>query len=170
MTSDLARSNSLADLAGRINAAHVAAAAALKSSVGHAMLAGELLLEAKEQVGHGEWLPWLKTNFPFSDRTAPLYMQIARKRADVEAKIATVANLTLRDVFAEPEPEAGTAEWAERQLNGPFDDSDFEDWPSPWLSSKIAHQIGLPISVAGWFDVGENLGLIGSQRGPSCRP
>jgi hypothetical protein len=105
MSADLARSNSLADLAARINTAHEAAAAALKSSVIHAMQAGDLLIEAKKQVGHGEWLPWLKANFAFSDRTARLYMQVARSRADVEAKMATVADLTLRDVLAEPEPE-----------------------------------------------------------------
>jgi hypothetical protein len=156
---DVGLSNSLTELAARINAAHEAAESALKSSVVHAMQAGELLVEAKEKIDHGEWLPWLKANFPFSDRTARLYMQIARRRPEVEAKMATVADLTLRDVFAEPEPVPGTLEWVEKQFNEPFNDSDFEDWPSKYLRSKIIHQIGLPISVAGWLDVGDSFGL-----------
>jgi hypothetical protein len=101
---NIAGSNSLADLAARINVAHEAAGTALKSGVAHAMHAGDLLIEAKEQLGHGEWLPWLKTNFPFSDRTARLYMQVARRRAELEVKMATVADLTLRNVLDDSEP------------------------------------------------------------------
>ena len=52
-----AGSNSLPDLAARIKAEHEATDAALKSSVQHAIRAGELLLEAKVLVKHGEWLP-----------------------------------------------------------------------------------------------------------------
>jgi hypothetical protein len=111
VTPGIERSDSLTDLAARINAAHQAAAAALKDSVVHAIHAGELLIEAKEKLGrHGEWLSWLKANFPFSDRTARLYMQVARRRAEVEAKMATVADLTLRDVFVELEPKSDSAE------------------------------------------------------------
>jgi hypothetical protein len=43
MSADLARSNSLADLAARINAAHKAVAGALSSALDHAFIAGELL-------------------------------------------------------------------------------------------------------------------------------
>jgi hypothetical protein len=60
-----------------------------QSAVGHAIRAGELLIEAKTQVEHGEWLPWLEANFPGSVRSAQGYMRIARNRA----KYATVAHL-----------------------------------------------------------------------------
>jgi hypothetical protein len=53
------RSNSLADLAARINQEHEAAEAAIKRGAAHAMAAGDLLIEAKAQVPHGQWLPWL---------------------------------------------------------------------------------------------------------------
>src|SRR5262249_3753186 len=157
------RSNSLADLAARINAAHEAAAAALKSSVIHAMQAGDLLIEAKKQVDNGEWLPWLKANFPFSDRTARLYMQVARSRADIEVKLATVADLTLRDVLAEPgpddswDPDSSEMKWVVERLNQPFTDSDFE---SPvLLSGKVMYQAGLPVSVACCLDLGQWVGV-----------
>lgn len=54
-----------------------------RSAVQHAIRAGELLIEAKSQLGHGEWLPWLEANFPGSERTAQNYMRMARKSACV---------------------------------------------------------------------------------------
>jgi hypothetical protein len=56
MAADLSGSNSLADLAARIR--DKAAAKAVKSGVEHAMTAGDLLIEAKAEVPHGQWLPW----------------------------------------------------------------------------------------------------------------
>src|SRR5712671_939062 len=52
-------SNSLPELAARIRAEHAATGEALKSSIDHSIAAGELLIEAKAKVPHGEWLPWL---------------------------------------------------------------------------------------------------------------
>jgi hypothetical protein len=52
---DLARSNSLTDLAARIRIEHEATAAALQRRVMHAMAAGDLLIEAKAQLKHGQW-------------------------------------------------------------------------------------------------------------------
>jgi hypothetical protein len=99
--SDLALSNSLADLAARIRAEHEATSTALKSSVEHAMRAGDLLIEAKAQFKHGEWLPWLAEHCAMSERTAQLYMRIAKNRATIEANIRNgVADLTLGQAAA----------------------------------------------------------------------
>lgn len=84
----------LALLANEINAAHEKAKDAFKSSFEHAIHAGELLLLAKDKVEHGEWLPWLREHCTVSERTAQLYMQVARERPALES--ATVADLTLR--------------------------------------------------------------------------
>jgi hypothetical protein len=91
------RSNSLADLAARIRFEHDGAGAAMRRSVQHAMTAGELLLEARAQLQHGQWLPWLKGNCAISDRTARLYMTLARGRSAIETEIGNVASLGLRD-------------------------------------------------------------------------
>jgi hypothetical protein len=99
--SDITTSNSLADLAARIRAEHQATAAALTSSVEHAMTAGDLLLEAKAQVNHGQWLPWLTERCAMSERTAQLYMRIAKNRATIEMNIRNgVADLTLGQAAA----------------------------------------------------------------------
>ncbi len=98
-------SNSLADLAARIRAEHEATAVALRRSVMHAMAAGELLIEAKAQLGrHGTWLPWLAKNCAISERTAQLYMKLAKNRAVIEKEMANpqcgVADLTLNEAAA----------------------------------------------------------------------
>jgi hypothetical protein len=36
-----------------------------------------MLLEAKAQLKHGEWLPWLSENFDLTRRTASTYMRLA---------------------------------------------------------------------------------------------
>jgi hypothetical protein len=55
---------------------------------------GRLLIEAKALVDYGEWLPWLRTNFALSERTARNYMTAATLAE--EHKTATVADLKLR--------------------------------------------------------------------------
>ena len=75
---DLARSNSLTDLAARIRIEHEATAAALQRRVMHAMAAGDLLIEAKAQLKHGQWLPWLAKHCVISERTAQLYVKLAK--------------------------------------------------------------------------------------------
>lgn len=101
MTDLLSLSNSLSDLSARIRVEHHATSAALKSSVEHAMAAGDLLLEAKALVPHGQWLPWLAEHCEMSERTAQLYMRTAKNRAAVELQMRnTVADLTLNEAAA----------------------------------------------------------------------
>jgi hypothetical protein len=64
------RSNPLADLAARIRAEHQATVGAMRNCLEHAMAAGDLLLEARAQIPHGRWLPWLAGNCNASDVAA----------------------------------------------------------------------------------------------------
>ena len=50
--------------------------------MGHAIAAGELLIEAKGKVRHGQWLKWLAAH-KFPQRTATHYMELARRRDDL---------------------------------------------------------------------------------------
>jgi hypothetical protein len=97
---EIALSNWLTDLAHRIKAEHEAVSDALKESVRHAITAGELLIEAKQQLKHGQWLPWLKDHCAISERTAQLYMRCARNRDAIEANTQRVADLTLNEAAA----------------------------------------------------------------------
>ena len=84
-------------LADEINAAHDRVAQCLSEGLSHATHAGELLLRAKADVGHGGWLKWLKQNVSFSARTAQLYMQLAKLAPDPQR----VAHLPLRRTVLE---------------------------------------------------------------------
>ena len=103
----------LKSLAGRINDTHAAAGASFQAGVQRAMDAGRLLIEAKEKVGHGEWLPWLRANCEFSERTAQAYMRVAKRAGELEANPQRVADLPLREALAlltAPQPQEPTVE------------------------------------------------------------
>ena len=85
---------SLERLATRIRKEQRAIEAALTSIAAHVMAAGDLLIEAKKKLPHGQWLPWLTIHCEISERTAQVYMQLARKRTEIEANPQRAADLT----------------------------------------------------------------------------
>jgi hypothetical protein len=98
----------LSELADKINAEHQQAETALRAGLGHAKNAGELLIEAKRQCRHGEWLPWLKKNVHFSERTAQAYIRVAKRWSELETKAQGLADLTFEDglkLLAAPKEE-----------------------------------------------------------------
>jgi hypothetical protein len=88
----------LSALAQEANEAHAQAQAAIKTGVAHAERAGKALIRAKSNVEHGQWSGWLAQHFDGSERTAQIYMRLARKMPllDDETRIA-VADLSLRE-------------------------------------------------------------------------
>lgn len=51
----------------------------LKQTAGRSIIQiGQCLIEAKELLPHGEWLPWLEKRVEYSERTARTFMQLAR--------------------------------------------------------------------------------------------
>ncbi len=65
---------------------------ALAHSFDNAIRIGELLTEQKAKLEHGQFLPWVKENLPFSDRTARNYMTLHSRRD--ELKLANVSDLS----------------------------------------------------------------------------
>jgi hypothetical protein len=53
-------------------------AAGNEAGLEHYRKAGDMLLEAREQVPHGSWSRWIKANFELSQETARRYMHLAR--------------------------------------------------------------------------------------------
>jgi Protein of unknown function (DUF3102) len=91
----MAELEKLETLAARINEEHHACETALNAALTHAMSAGELLAEAKGQLPHGAFGPWLTENFAGSDRTARAYMRVYSHREELEAKRQSSATLSL---------------------------------------------------------------------------
>lgn len=92
--------NALTNLAASIRREHEAAQECASKAVEHAKRAGELLIEAKAAVGHGEWLSWLAANVQLSGRTCQAYMRVARELPKLEGeKAQRVADMSLRDAM-----------------------------------------------------------------------
>ena len=76
-----------------------------KQQAGMAILEiGKRLVEAKAQLSHGEWLPWLEKKVEFSERSAQQYIRLWKEYG----KSATVADLGVRKalvLLALPESE-----------------------------------------------------------------
>ena len=91
---------SLADLGTEINDTHAQAILHAGVAMNHALRCGALLIKAKATVQHGHWLPWLRQNIAFSDRTAQGYMRIAQRYSRLQIRDG-VADLSVRGVLKE---------------------------------------------------------------------
>ena len=86
-----AGSNWLPELAARIRSEHEAVGRSARNALDHASACGQMLIEAKDQLEHGEWLPWLKAHCEIPPRTASHYMRLAKRLP----KSASVADLSV---------------------------------------------------------------------------
>jgi hypothetical protein len=114
-----AGSNRLPILASSINDHLAAAEQATKRGLEHAIAAGQLLLEAKEIIGHGGWLAWLEANCRVGVRQAQTFMRLARNRHKLEAiKNESAAYLTIATAEAlVGRPRARRSHGLPRQLD-----------------------------------------------------
>jgi len=71
----------LTNIAKEIAKTHREILGSLKMTIEKAIYVGELLVEAKGRLKHGLWLPWLKNNVPFAERTVNNYMACFKRRA-----------------------------------------------------------------------------------------
>jgi Protein of unknown function (DUF3102) len=96
---ELPKGDDLARLAERIKSLHSAILDSTRTAVRKAIEAGELLREAKDKAGHGNYLRWLKENCGISERTAVRYMNLAAGKSKLEQylrdKSAKLADMNL---------------------------------------------------------------------------
>jgi hypothetical protein len=166
-----AGSNSLAELAERINTEHQVVVSSAKRGLESAMAAGAMLIEAKVQLAqqspsgssHGQWQPWLKQNCTIPDRTVRHYMRLAKHRASLTDENGRLAVLTVEQAIELLAPVKRPVmppdwdgdnlneilEWHEQQMEEPFTDYDLmrDNWDH--LLEKIMHVADIPF--AAWF-------------------
>lgn len=87
---------SLGTISAEINQLHAELCAIGKTSIEKAIRIGELLAEARAQLRHGRWLPWLAANIEFSHDTARNYVRLFGLSKD--GKLRMFRNLT--DAYA----------------------------------------------------------------------
>ena len=61
----------------------------VKGTLASAKRIGELLNRVRDSLQHGQWLPWVEANCPFSERRAREFMQIADEWPRLEAALAS---------------------------------------------------------------------------------
>lgn len=81
-----------ANTAAEINRHHALAQVKANEAIGHARECGKLLLQVRQTLMHGEWLPWLRANTTISLRTAQRYLAVAEGRP-AKKQIRQVAHL-----------------------------------------------------------------------------
>jgi Protein of unknown function (DUF3102) len=87
------------DRSTRINTEHEEVKNSLRRGAEHAIKAGHLLLEAKKEVGHGNFLEWIGDNCSFTVSTAGLYMKLAKNEALLQSNSQRIENLTVNDAI-----------------------------------------------------------------------
>lgn len=80
------------DVAKRIAQLHSEICQSVRSTLDKAIEIGELLSDTKASLKHGEWLPWLRLNAPFTAKTAQNYLRLFENRERL--KCETVSDLT----------------------------------------------------------------------------
>lgn len=79
----------------------------LKEDAGNAMIGiGQRLIEAKDLLPHGEWLPWLSDQVGFSERTAQNFMRLAREWPNPQALADLGSSKAVALLTAFPDQEA----------------------------------------------------------------
>jgi len=168
-------------LASQINEAHRLTQEHLGKTILFAIEAGRLLIEAKAATPHGRWLPWLRENITFSERTAQAYMTVHRRWGRNPQR---VADLPLRKALAEAahparmearedreaEPPAAPSkifdeladkdfeqviDWFSKASNAPFNalDLDIDQIHPSWIQSKLFDKLGLPVVVSFFLQI-----------------
>src|SRR3954470_3834886 len=83
----------------RINAKYRAFERDFRSAAEHAIQCGELLMEQKASLNHGEWGPWLRESFQGSERHAQRFMKLAREQGAIDP--TRVSDLSFRGALRE---------------------------------------------------------------------
>jgi predicted nucleic acid-binding protein len=96
---------SLADLATQANENHQLAESTAGSALEYARKSGAALMEAKALLPHGEWLPWVESNFKGSRRAAQKYMQLSSNAHSYAHLEPASMSEALRVIVGEDEEE-----------------------------------------------------------------
>jgi hypothetical protein len=83
MNLELVEHDRLGELAATVNDEYALMTGDMTRAVKRAIRIGELLSEAKAEVAHGEWIPWVEENLTFGQDMASKYMRLYRKQERV---------------------------------------------------------------------------------------
>jgi len=95
-------------IATKIIALHNEVNDAFKLTLDKAIEIGELLIEQRKELKHGEFLSWVKDNLPFTDRTARNYIKLFNNKDKLITE--TVSDLSSAYKLLTP-PKSASDDW-----------------------------------------------------------
>jgi hypothetical protein len=133
--------NRLAVLAAEIHEADGRFRCSTEEAAAAALDAGARLIEAKALLKHGQWLPWLRDHVVMSERTAQLYMRLAKSGLDIRSVadlgVKAAAEALARHGAGKPEPDT------EYDFGIPINDVVFVSdlWPRSALDLEYVQEL-----------------------------
>jgi len=127
---------------------------AIRRETNDVIAIGDLLREARAQVKHGEWLPWLKGEFALGEQTARNYMN-ASKFAKQFLQIPNVGDLKLHTSVIyflsqrAGDPWSGYSAEQQREAIGAVLKAAAEKWLTVEQAESIVRDTLAPFSPAG---------------------
>lgn len=98
-----------------------------RSMLDEAIIAGEKLIEAKQLLRHGQFGPWL-TYCGLNQRTAQLYMNLAREKRNVAVLEADSIREALKALGGRPKRRKPLADWFNKSFGVPSPRWQLEAW------------------------------------------
>lgn len=117
-----------------------------RTTLDKAIRIGELLTEQRGKLKHGQWLPWVRENLPFSDQTARRYMGVYLHRDEIQHNVEFELTDAYRLLSEPVEPEA---ELALPQVIRPEDLA-----PPPKETTETCPDCGKPFDSSKWDSTG----------------
>jgi hypothetical protein len=89
-----------------------------KDALVKAIEVGDQLTKVKNKLKHGEWLPWLESNVPFTDRTANEYMRCFARRKQLKLEmISSLADARALIAGTGQRKKSGKSKSSKRKTN-----------------------------------------------------
>jgi hypothetical protein len=112
------------------------------------ILLGEMLSKKKEELGHGNWLPWAESNLKFTAHQAAKYMRVYERRAEIQigpagpiSSLNGITRLLADPSGPPPRPKAIAPDSPEKRALVAWA---IEQWPT-WGNEEIARFCGVQV-------------------------
>lgn len=139
-----------------INDAHRHARKFAESAIDYAIRCGQLLLEAKDKVKHGEWQQWVSGSCDFNGRQARRYMQAAKRSSTSELTGDEKLRLG-REIWGNKKQvdseEFDPWECLKVQISGPLNAWDAGHCEHGYIVSRVGRLIDLPLAASFWLSL-----------------
>jgi len=148
-----------------VRAAAVEIKTHLRTTVEEMIHVGQALIEVRDRIPHGQWLPWLADEFALGERSASDFMNVARRFGGADAaNYAQLPGSALRLLAAPSTPDAAIEEVQRRIETGTVPTVAEVKTVVLDLRTRTLNQIETEAVIARWLERHHNSDNLYSQR------